>query len=200
LELQDQVLQGQLNKMEDLKKEKKQEIEQKSKNTEKKVSETNEKKKTKEKSNPETNKTEEKEIKTKIKKTDNAVVNGKSLPLSIKTSVAICNFIKNKNIDVAISLLEEVAKKKKPIPMKGEIPHKKGIMSGRYPVKASLEFIKLLKSLKANAIIKGLEIEKYHVHGMANIASRPYRRFGKTKFKRVHVTLKLIWKKENSLN
>jgi len=42
---------------------------------------------------------------------------------------------------------------KKAVPMKGEIPHRKGIGTGRYPVKASAFFIKLLKNfIKSTAV------------------------------------------------
>ena len=126
------------------------------------------------------------------KKTE-AVVNGKDLPISTKHSVAICDYIRGKDIDRAISMLEQVEQMKNPIPMKGEIPHRKGkIMSGRYPINASREFIKLLKSLKSNAVTNELELEKYVLFCVPNMASRPHRRFGRTKFKRTHVTLKLI--------
>ena len=136
-------------------------------------------------------KIEKKEIK-RIKKTE-AVVHGKSLFISTKHAVAICNLIRGKNIDKAISILENVEKMKIAVPMRGEIPHRKGkIMSGRYPVKAAKEFIKLLKSLKANALMNELELEKYKIFCKANIASRPYRRFGKGRFKRTHVEIKLI--------
>jgi len=135
-------------------------------------------------------KEEKKEI--KIVKTE-AVINGKDLKISTKHSVAICNYIRNKNIDKAIEMLSEVLTYKKAIPMKGEIPHRKGkIMSGRYPIKALNEFIKLLKSLKANAIINELELEKYILFCKADVASRPYRRFGKGRFKRTNVIIKLI--------
>jgi len=81
---------------------------------------------------------------------------------------------------------------KRAVPMKGEIPHRKGkIMSGRYPIKACTHFIKLLKQLTANAMVNELELEKTRIECKANKASRPYRRFGRTKFKRSHVTLKV---------
>lgn len=142
------------------------------------------------------NKKEEKGVKesaeTLAKKTG-AVVNARNLSISTKHAIAVCDYIWGKNIDEAISMLEEVSKFKKPIPMKGEIPHRKGrIMSGRYPIKASREFIKLLKSLKANALVNGLELEKYVVFCKADVAPRPYKRFGRARFKRSHVTLKLI--------
>ena len=136
-------------------------------------------------------KEEPKPVEDKPKKTE-AVVNGKSLPISTKHSIAICNMIRNKKIEEAIPLLELAEKKKIPVPMRGEIPHKKGIMSGRYPVNALGHFIKLLKSLNSNALVNELELEKYKISCKANLASRPYRRFGKGKFKRTNLTVKLI--------
>ncbi len=122
-----------------------------------------------------------------------AIVNGKNLPISTKYAIAICNLIRNKDIDKAISIMEQAEKMKIAVPMTGEIPHRKGkMMSGRYPVKASKHFVLLLKSLRANALMNELELEKYKIFCKANIASRPYRRFGKGKFKRTHVELKLI--------
>jgi ribosomal protein L22 len=126
----------------------------------------------------------------KIVKRDNAIVNGKGVPISTLDSIYICKFIKKKKIEDAIKDLEEVLKKKKAIPMKGEIPHRKGkIMSGRYPKKASEEFIKLLKSLQANANTNGLE-SPIIIEAVANIASRPYGRFGRVRRKRTHILIK----------
>ena len=66
------------------------------------------------------------------------------------------------------------------------------MMSGRYPQNASKEIIILLKSLKANALAHNLELEKLRLFCMANVASRPYRRFGRRRFKRSHVQIKLV--------
>ena len=79
---------------------------------------------------------------------------------------------------------------KKAIPMKGEIPHRKGkIMSGRFPKNAAEKFIVLLKSLQANA--NNHEVEEPIIsEAVANLAQRPIGRFGKVKRKRTHVTLK----------
>ena len=127
-----------------------------------------------------------------LKKTE-AKVNGRDLRISTKQAVAVCDFIRNKDIELAIANLEKVSKIKLAIPMRGEIPHREGnIMSGRYPVKAVNEFIRLLKSLKANAIVNELELEKMKLSCVANIASRPYKRFGNRKFKRTHLEIKLI--------
>ena len=145
-------------------------------------------------------KVEKKEVKEKAEikgdKKKDASVKGMSLPISTKQAIAICNFIKGKDVDKAIGDLEEVGKLRKPVPMRGEIPHKKGIMSGRYPVNASKVFIRLLKSLKSNAIVRELELEKYKLAGMTNLATRPYRRGGRTRFKRSHVEIKLVERKK----
>ena len=127
----------------------------------------------------------------KPKKTD-AVVNGNNLSVGLKHAMAICNFIRNKDIDTAISGLEQLEKMKIAIPMRGEIPHRHGMMSGRYPVKAAGVYIKLLKSLKSNAIANELELEKFKIYAMPNVAPRPFKKFGKGRFKRSHVVLKLI--------
>jgi ribosomal protein L22 len=65
-------------------------------------------------------------------------------------------------------------------------------MSGRYPVKSAKIFIRLLNSLKSNAIARELELEKCRIFAMPNRASRPYKRFGQGRMKRAHVQIKLI--------
>lgn len=142
-------------------------------------------------------KTEEKtEIKKKVEKKqvkvvkkDEAIVNGKGLPISTKYSMAICKFIKNKTIEKAMADLNEVLIFKKAVPMKGEIPHRKGrIMSGRFPINAVKEFVVLLKTLKGNSNVNGLE-EPIIVEAISNKASRPYGRFGSVQRKRTHVKI-----------
>lgn len=132
------------------------------------------------------------QTKPKIKKTK-AVVNSFNLPISTKHSKAVCKFIKGKKIENAINDLEKVIVQKKPVPMKGEIPHQKGIMSGRYPKKAAEHFIKLLKSLSSNANLH--EIENPLIKdAIANIGSRPYGKFGRVRRKRTHIKITAIKK------
>ena len=113
--------------------------------------------------------------KTREKK-ESAVVNVFSLPISLKQSKYICNFIKGKRVGDAIRDLKEVQKKKLAVPMKGEIPHRKGMMSGRYPMKASKYFINTLKTLAGNSTHNQIE-EPVITEAQANFASRPYSRF-----------------------
>ena len=133
-------------------------------------------------------KKQKKEGKKEIPRKDKAIAHGDDLPISTKHAIAICNFIKGKKPEQAMAELEQVIKMKKIIPMKGEIPHRKGMMSGRYPVNASKVFINLLKSLIGNSNINGLE-EPVIVIARADRASRPHRRFGSMRFKRTNVLL-----------
>lgn len=89
-----------------------------------------------------------------------AKVFGKQLNISRKHASAICKEIKGKSIEDAISLMESVIAFKKAIRFRGaEIPHRRGMESGRYPIKASKEFIKMLKNLSANASVKGIDVD-----------------------------------------
>src|SRR3972149_5525030 len=148
-----------------------------------------EKKEEKEAESKENKKPEKKAttVKERPKKTE-AVVNANGLPISTKHSMAVCKFIKNKRISTAIKELEQVAKLKRAIPMKGEIPHRKGkgMMAGRFPKKASESFILILKSLNSNAIYNGIE-DPVIVEAVPNMASRPHGRFGAYKKKRTNV-------------
>ena len=146
-------------------------------------------------------KTEEKkpEIKKipakKIKKTE-AVVNIVNLPISTKHSMALCNFIRGKKIQKALEDLELALRHKKPVPMKGEIPHRKGVKgiasgSGRYPENAIKQFIIAVKSLGANAN-NNLIDEPIIVEAIPNMGSRPFRRFGRMRKKRTHLRLKVV--------
>ena len=131
----------------------------------------------------------------KVKKTEVAV-NAKSVPISTKYSMAICKFIKYKTIEQAINDLEAVIVKKKAVPMKGEIPHRKGrIMSGRFPKRASEHFIILLNSLAKNAINHEVE-DPIIVEAIANLAQRPRGKFGAIKKKRSHITIVVKEKKQ----
>ncbi len=138
-------------------------------------------------------KTKKAPVKVEKVKKDLAVVNAQSVPVSTKYAIAICRFIKNKRIGDAIRELEEVTKKRKSVPMKGEYAHRKGpgkIASGagKYPVRASKEFIVLLKSLAGNSNVADID-EPIIAEAIANNASSPMGRFGRWERKRSHIKL-----------
>lgn len=139
-----------------------------------------------------------KEVKPVVKKVKKefACTNPINVPVSTKKAMAVCRFIKNKTIDHAIKDLEQVMAQKKAVPMKGEIPHRHGnIMAGRYPVRTAKEFILILKGLKGNSTMNGIE-NPVISEAVANWASRPYGRFGATKKKRTHLRIVAREKKE----
>ncbi len=135
-------------------------------------------------------KQETKKVETKKTKKTEAVVRGLGIPISSKQSFAISRFIKNKEITKAIKDLEEILLHRRALPMKGEIPHRKGaIMSGRYPRNALREFIKLLKSLGANANVNEIS-NPIIVEAYGNFASRPYGKFGRVRKKRSNIMIR----------
>ena len=132
------------------------------------------------------------QAKPAAKKREEATAFGKSLVISLKHSMYLGKFIKNKKIDTALNELAEVVALRKAVPFKGEIPHRgePGMMSGRYPQSAAREFIRVLKNLKGNAIAHGLELDATRiVEVTASWASRPMRRGGR-KAKRTHIHIK----------
>ncbi|MAG11097.1 hypothetical protein CMI44_02195 [Candidatus Pacearchaeota archaeon] len=135
------------------------------------------------------------QTKPKTKKYD-SIVNGLGLPISTKKAAAICRSIERKKIEDAIADLEKVIALKKVVAMRGEVPHKKGkgIMSGGYPKKTAEYFLRLLKNLQANSDVNELD-EPIIVEAVANIAPRPFGRFGRIKRKRTHVKIRAIEKK-----
>ncbi len=138
-------------------------------------------------------KEEKKVTKPNVKRTE-AVVNSYSVPISTKHSVAVSKFIKYKTIKTAIADLRQVIVKKKAVPMKGEIPHRKGkIMSGRFPKKAAEHFIKVLKTLTANANVNDLT-NPVISEVISNMAQRPRGKGGRIKKKRTHVKVVAVEK------
>jgi large subunit ribosomal protein L22 len=197
----EQLNQSKIVKTNKIRPEKKQKIADALQKTEKKLEAkedniTTEKEETKSE-DEKTAKVEKKKKEQKVKKTE-ASVNVKNLRVSTRHAVAIGKFIKYKKISYAIELLEKVVKKKMAIPFKGEFPHRKGknlkgqsMMSGKFPVNASKEFIKLLKSLSANSNANGMDLDKTIIFEVIpNKAAKQYHRFGSTEFKRTHILIK----------
>ncbi len=139
---------------------------------------------------PETQPEKKESKKVEVPKKDEAIARGTSLPISKKHSMYIGNFIKGKKIEDAIADLEKVVKLKQAVPFKGEIPHRKGMERGRYPVKAASYFINTLKALKGNAITNQMELEDTRIYLVSpSWAPRQLRRGGR-KAKRTHLIIK----------
>jgi len=132
-----------------------------------------------------------------VEKQNQVKVVGRDLNISTKQAIEICSFIKKMPLKKARATLEKVEKKKLAIPFKRFTEgagHKKGVGgtgAGKYPVLASKQFLKLLKSLESNAQNKGLSSELRIIHACAQRASTPfhYGRKRRIKMKRTHVEL-----------
>ncbi|PKM92199.1 MAG: 50S ribosomal protein L22 [Euryarchaeota archaeon HGW-Euryarchaeota-1] len=97
--------------------------------------------------------------------------------VSPKYAKAVGDKIKGMTIKDAIKYLQDVAAKKKPLPLKGvrKVSHKKGagIASGRYPKRTSETIVKFLKQLRTNAEAKMLDSDALKIiHFVANSGSR----------------------------
>lgn len=120
---------------------------------------------------------------------------GRSLGISTKVSIEVANHLRGRTTTKAKWILERVLQKKEAIPFKrftDGVGHRPGgIGAGRYPQKASEEFLKLIKQAEANAQAKGLSEELIIVHLAAHKASSQFRqgRQRRRKFKRTHVEI-----------
>ena len=117
-----------------------------------------------------------------------------AISISTKHCIEICSYLRKKNMEKAKELLKLAIEKKKAIPFKkftGDVGHRKGnLASGRFPVKACREILKLLETVEANAQFKGLNTSNLIIsHICANKASTPWRygRQIRRKGKRTHI-------------
>ena len=122
---------------------------------------------------------------------------GKDLSISTKAAIEVCNFLRGKPLDRAVTILEGVKRKEQAVPFRrftDGVGHRKGMAAGRYPVKAASEFLILLESARANAENLGLTGDLIVSHIAANRASRPLRNRSKYRgeFKRTHVEVILV--------
>ena len=129
-----------------------------------------------------------------------AKVLGSSLPISFKYSVEICSFIKNRDVAEAKRILSNVVDHKAAVPFKRfnfDLSHKTKIGPGRYPEKASKEFIRLIEAVEANAQFKGLNTSKLIIsHISASKASKAWHYGRKTRRKMKRTNVEIIVKEK----
>jgi large subunit ribosomal protein L22 len=122
----------------------------------------------------------------------------KDVGISTKVSIEISTYLRGRNTAKAKAILKLVLAKKHAIPFKrftDGVGHRKGaIASGRFPEKASEEFLKLIEMAEANAAQAGLSSELIIKHLATHQASTPYRygRQRRRKMKRSHVEIVLV--------
>ncbi len=96
--------------------------------------------------------------------------------MSPKHSIEIATFIRHQRVNDAIAYLNDVVGLKKAIPFRRfnrNVAHKRGLPgnwdAGRYPVKASKAYIRVLESVKKNAEYIGLDADNLEIiHVSAN--------------------------------
>jgi large subunit ribosomal protein L22 len=98
------------------------------------------------------------------------------LNMSPKHSIEIATFIRHQRVNDAIAYLNDVVSLNKAIPFRRfnrNVAHKRGLPgnwdAGRYPVKASKAYIRVLESVKKNAEYIGLDADNLEIiHVSAN--------------------------------
>ena len=106
------------------------------------------------------------------------IAKGKANELNVspKHSIEIAGLIRHMRVNDAIAYLTDVVALKKAVPFRRfnrNVAHKRGLPgnwdAGRYPVKASKEYIRVLESVKKNAEYIGLDSENLEIiHATAN--------------------------------
>jgi large subunit ribosomal protein L22 len=120
---------------------------------------------------------------------------GRDLELSTKQAIEISKYLKHRKTSQAKNMLERTIELKFAIPYTrytNGVGHRAGKMaSGAYPVKASKQILKLIKSAESNAQSKGLGKNLEIIHMNANKAVRQahHGRSGGRAFKRTHVEI-----------
>ncbi|MEE9525253.1 MAG: 50S ribosomal protein L22 [Candidatus Woesearchaeota archaeon] len=119
---------------------------------------------------------------------------GRTLAISTKQSVEICNLLRNKNLQKAKQILSDVIAEKIPVPYKRYdrgMGHKKGKLSvGRYPIKSSKGILSILESVEANAQFKGLNTGILVITHICAHKARNQPRYGRQRgrnMKRTHI-------------
>ncbi|MGQ9788322.1 MAG: 50S ribosomal protein L22 [Candidatus Hadarchaeaceae archaeon] len=91
---------------------------------------------------------------------------GKERRISPKQAMEVCRAIRGMSLNEAKEYLEAVQQKKKVVPIlrhRKKVAHRGSKGSGQYPVKVAREILKVLKNAEANAIYKGMDVEKLKV-------------------------------------
>jgi large subunit ribosomal protein L22 len=132
------------------------------------------------------------------------------LHISPKHAHEVIKAIKGKKVEDAEAFLENVLDMKVAVPYKRykkKVPHRRGLKNwdaGRYPVRATAEILKVLKSARSNAEYKGLDTEALRVWRVATKQGRTIhgilpRAFGRaTPFNTETVTVEIILKEIGS--
>ena len=111
-----------------------------------------------------------------------ARASGRELRMSPKAAREICQELRGKRLEAAKTYLGEVIELKKAVPYRRhdrKVGHRRGLRkadTGRYPVKASREILRVLENAENNADYKGLDLERLRVTHISAYPGRAIRR------------------------
>ncbi len=118
-----------------------------------------------------------------LDKEKTAIASGRELEISHKHAREICQAIKGQLVERAKEYLEEVIAMKRSVPFRRyhkKVGHRSDLIgsvpSGRYPVKAAKEILKILESLEKNAEEKDLEVDRLFLFHAASHRGRKVKR------------------------
>ena len=120
---------------------------------------------------------------TGLDPTRTAYASGRDLRISPKAAREICNTIKGMKLSDAMDFLQKVIDKKIAVPYKRykkKLPHRKelqGWPTGRYPVKAAKQILKVLENADSNAIQKNLDADRLRIIHASALKSIKLKRF-----------------------
>ncbi len=132
-------------------------------------------------------------------KSSKAVI--RNVPISRKKGVELARAIRNKKLDTAYQILNDVIALKKAVPFKRynmDKAHKPGIGPGGFPVKCATYFLKVLKNAEANALNKGLSRNDLYVSYVSVDKGETRAKSGRTRGRRsksAHISLMLSERK-----
>lgn len=125
-----------------------------------------------------------------------ARASARDAPVSTKTAIEMCNFLRKRKLSQAKVLMQEVQDMKRAVPFKrftDGVGHRAGkLASGRFPQKGSRIMLNLLESVEANAQLKGLNTNELSIiHICAHKAHTPvhYGRNSGRSYKRTHIEI-----------
>jgi len=109
---------------------------------------------------------------------------GREVRVSHKAAREVCQTIKGMTLDEAKTFLQEVIKKKKPVPFRRfqkKAGHRhgleKGAFAGRFPVKAASHVLEVLENAEANAEFRGFDLENLRIIHASAYPGMKIRRF-----------------------
>src|SRR3989338_5429033 len=107
-----------------------------------------------------------------------AVARALNVPVSSKQGIELSNSLRYRSTAAAKNILEEVIALRRAIPYRRfikDLGHKPGIGAGRFPQKAARVILQLVKSVEANAQVKGLNSSSLKITKLVvNKASTPF--------------------------